>query len=175
MKKLTSFLLGSALLLGAVACADDAKTSADAPNTVQETPEIPEAEAVQDAQEDAQSEIRRNQLNSDIRAREERNNAFNNGAAEDRDSDDIASEVRSKLEANLPASELVVEAEEGLVIVSGTVPTEEQLDRIEPLALEIKGVDSVNNQAIVAPAQPEEDLENLEENQEQNTDNLETQ
>ncbi|WP_413168183.1 BON domain-containing protein [Capilliphycus salinus ALCB114379] len=165
MKKLTPFLLGSLLLFGAVACADDAQTSADAPNTVEEAPEIPEAQAVQDAQEDAQSEIRRNQLNSDIRAREERNNAFNNGAAENRDSDDIASEVRSKLEANLPASELVVEAEEGLVIVSGTVPTPEQLDRIEPLALEIKGVDSVNNQAIVAPAQPEENLENLEENQ----------
>ncbi len=80
----------------------------------------------------------------------------------DRDSDDIASEVRSKLEANLPASELVIKAEEGMVMVSGTVPTEEQLDRIEPLAKEIKGVQSVNNQAIVAPAQPEEDNDNIQ-------------
>ncbi|EAW37461.1 BON domain-containing protein [Lyngbya sp. PCC 8106] len=162
MKKLTSFLLGSALLLSTVACTDDAKTSADAPNTVETTPDIPEAEQVQDAQEDAQSEVRRNQLNSDIRAREQRNNAFNSGAAQDRDSDDIASEVRSKLEANLPASELVIKAEEGMIIVSGTVPTEEQLDRIEPLAKEIKGVQSVNNQAIVAPAQPEEDNDNIQ-------------
>ena len=162
MKKLTSFLLGSVLLLGAVACADDAKTSADAPNTVETTPDIPEAEQVQDAQEDAQSEIRRNQLNSDIRAREQRNNALNSGSAQNRDSDDIASEVRSKLEANLPASELLIKAEEGMVMVSGTVPTEEQLKRIEPLAKEIKGVQSVNNQAIVAPAQPEEDNNNIE-------------
>jgi osmotically-inducible protein OsmY len=162
MKKLTSFLLGSVLLLGAVACADDAKTSADAPNTVETTPDIPEAEQVQDAQEDAQSEIRRNQLNSDIRAREQRNNAFNSGADQDRDSDDIASEVRSKLEANLPASELLIKAEEGMIIVSGTVPTEEQLQRIEPLAKEIKGVQSVNNQAVVAPAQPEEDNNNID-------------
>ena len=162
MKKLTSFLLGSVLLLGAGACADDAQTSADAPKTVETTPDIPEAQQVQDAQEDAQSQIRRNQLNSDIRAREQRNNAFNRGAAENRDSDDIASEVRSKLEANLPASGLVVKAEEGLVIVSGTVPTEEQLNRIEPLAKEIKGVRSVNNRAIVAPAQPEENNENAE-------------
>ncbi|ERT05164.1 BON domain protein [Lyngbya aestuarii BL J] len=162
MKKLTSFLLGSVLLLGTVACADDAKTSADAPNTVETTPDIPEAEQVQDAQEDAQSEVRRNQLNSDIRAREQRNNAFNNGAEQSRDSDDIASEVRSKLEANLPASELLIKAEEGMIIVSGTVPTEEQLQRIEPLAKEIKGVQSVNNQAVVAPAQPEEDNNNIE-------------
>ena len=146
--------------MGAVACSDGAKTSADAPNTVETAPEVPEAEQVQDAQEDAQSEIRRNQLNSDIRAREQRNNAFNSGSEENRDGDDVASEVRSKLEANLPASELVVEAEEGLVIVSGTVPTQEQLDRIETLAKEIKGVKSVNNRAVVAPAQPEENIEN---------------
>jgi osmotically-inducible protein OsmY len=162
MKKLTSFLLGSVLLLGAVGCGDNAKTSADAPNTVEQPPEVPTAEQVQDAQEDAQSEVRREQLNSDIRAREERNNAFNDGAAENRDSDDIASEVRSKLEANLPASQLVVEAENATIKVSGTVPTQEQLARIEPLALEIKGVESVDNQAVVAPAQPEEDNDNTQ-------------
>lgn len=39
MKKLTSFLLGSVLLLGAVACADDAQTSADAPKTKEGSPE----------------------------------------------------------------------------------------------------------------------------------------
>lgn len=152
----TPFLLAGVLLFGAAACADNAKTSADAPNTTEATPEAPEADEAQEAQEDAQSQTRRNQLNSDIRAREQRNNAFNDGAAEGRDEDSVASEVRSKLEANLPASALVVEAEDGAVTVSGTVPTQEQLDKIEPLAKEIKGVESVNVKATVAPAKPDD-------------------
>ncbi|MDY6939542.1 MAG: BON domain-containing protein [Cyanobacteriota bacterium] len=40
--------------------------------------------------------------------------------------------------------------------ITGTVPTQEQFDRIEPLAKEIKGVMMVTNEAIVAPAVPEE-------------------
>jgi osmotically-inducible protein OsmY len=44
----------------------------------------------------------------------------------------------------LPASRLTVEAsDEGTVTVSGTVTNQEQLDKIEPLAKEIKGVNNV--------------------------------
>ena len=68
---------------------------------------------------------------------------------------DLASEVRSKLEANLPASFLTVEANDGVVTVAGTVPTQEQYERIEPLAREIRGVQKVNIQAKVQPATPE--------------------
>ncbi|MEQ8998259.1 MAG: BON domain-containing protein [Coleofasciculus sp. B1-GNL1-01] len=156
MKKFTPVLLASVMLFGAVACADGAKTSADAPNTITDPAEIPDADEAQDSQKDAQSQVRQNQLNSDIRAREQRNNALNDGAAEDRSDDDLESEVRSKLEANLPAGALVIEAEDGVVMVSGTVPTQEQFERIEPLAKEIKGVQSVNVKAAVAPAQPKE-------------------
>lgn len=156
MKKLTPVLLASVILFGVVACADGAKTSADAPNTVTDTPDVLEPDEAQDTQEDAQSEIRQNQLKADIRAREQRNNALNDGAAEGRSDDDLESEVRSQLEANLPASALVIEAEDGAVTVSGTVPTQEQFSEIEPLAKEIKGVESVNVKASVAPAQPKE-------------------
>ncbi len=58
------------------------------------------------------------------------------------------------LEANLPASQLTVDAEEGTVTVAGTVPTQEQLNKIPTLAQEIKGVKSVKVEAKVAPAQP---------------------
>jgi osmotically-inducible protein OsmY len=157
MKKITTFLLAGSLLFGAVACADNSKTSADAPNTTEATPEVPEADEAQAAKEDATSQVRRDQLNSDIRAREERNNALNDGAAQGRDEDNVASEVRSKLEANLPASQLTVAGEDnGLVVVSGTVPTQEQLAKIEPLAKEIKGVTNVQVKAQVVPAQPED-------------------
>lgn len=156
MKKLIPFLISSILVVGAVGCENGVeKTSTDAPNSANETTEAPAADTAQTTQNDATSEVRRDQLNSDIRAREERNNAT--GGDADRAASDLESEVRSKLEANLPASQLAVEAEEGAVTVTGTVPTQEQFDRIENLAKEIKGVSTVANKATVAPAQPDTD------------------
>ena len=152
MKKLIPFLISGILVVGAVGCENGVeKTSTDAPNSANETTEAPTADTAQTTQNDATSEVRRDQLNSDIRAREERNNIT--GGDADRADSDLESEVRSKLEANLPASQLAVEAEEGSVTVTGTVPTQEQFDRIETLAKEIKGVTTVANKATVAPAQ----------------------
>lgn len=161
MKKFTTLLLSSILLVSVAACADTEKTSADAPNTTQASPKAPEADEAQTTQKDAQSEVRRNQLNSDIRAKEQRNNAFNEGSAENRDEGALASEVRSKLEANIPAGQLVIKGEDnGTVTVSGTVPTQQQLAKIEPLAKQIKGVKTVAVKATVAPAQPESENNN---------------
>ncbi len=160
MKKLTAFVLGGFLLFSAAACSETEKTSANAPSASESNVEAPDADTAKANQNDATSPIRRDQLNSDIRAREQRNNAAGNPL--ERADSDLASEVRSKLEANLPASSLTVEAEEGIVTVNGVVPTQPQYDRIEPLAKEIKGVKSVKVKAVVAPAKPEE---NKEENQ----------
>lgn len=139
-------------MVGATAC-DSARTSSEAPATNQNNPEAVNTEEASDTQGDAVSDTRRNQANSDIRAREERNDMLNDGSAANRDDDDLTSEVRSKLEANLPASALVVDTEDGIVTISGTVPTQEQYDRIAVLAQEIKGVRSLNVKAKVAPAQ----------------------
>jgi len=73
-----------------------------------------------------QLEVRRDQLNADIKAREERNNLAGGDAIRA----DADLEAKFVKEANLPASQLAVEAEEGAVIVSGTVPTQEQLGRL---------------------------------------------
>lgn len=148
MKKLTTVLLSGVLMFGAVACTNNAKTAADAPSSTQESPQAREPEDVNQAKADAQSETRRNQLNADIRAREQRNNATGGDAK--RAEGDLESEVRSKLEANLPASALVVKAEDGAVIVSGTVPKQEQIAKIESLAKQIKGVQKVSVKATVA-------------------------
>lgn len=154
MKKIIPVLITGVLLIGTVACENGVeKTSTNAPNSTNETTEAPTADTAQTTQNDATSEVRRDQLNSDIRAREQRNNVT--GGDADRADADLESEVRSKLEANLPASQLAIESEEGAVTVSGTVPTPEQLNRIEPLAKEIKGVQSVTNKATVAPAKPQ--------------------
>ena len=143
MNKLTIFLLGSTLLFGAVGC-DTARTSADAPSSVDEAVEEPAQ--VEETLEDANSEVRQEQLSSDIRAREQRNDVL--GDQEERADSDIESEIRAKLEANIPRSKLTIEAEEGDVVIVGTVPGDKEYSTIEPLAMEITGVNSVNIEGV---------------------------
>ncbi len=152
MKKLATLLLSSALLFGGVACSNNAKTSPEAPDTTSKVGQPPESAEAQDIQNDGTSDLRKRQLESDIRAREQRNNTT--GGDVDRADGDLESEVRSKLEANLPASQLTVDAKDGIVTISGTVPTQPQLERIDPLAREIKGVQNVVVNAKVAAAIP---------------------
>lgn len=152
MKKIFPLLLGGFIAIGAFGCeAGVERTSTEAPASTDQTGEVANTETAQQNQGDATSETRKRQLESDIRAREQRNN-ITGGDAQRADAD-LESEIRSKLEANLPASRLAVEAEAGAVKISGTVPTQEQLARIEPLAREIKGVQQVSVNAKVAPAQ----------------------
>lgn len=154
MKKAIALLGSSILLLSVVACTDAKRTTNVAPDSTQENVEVPNAQQATDSKADATSETRRRQLDADIQAREQRNNAVNQGSAENRPDKDVASEVRSKLEANIPAGALVIEANKGAVTVSGSVPTQQQFDKIAPLTQEIKGVKSVKVKVAVAPAKP---------------------
>ncbi|MBW4607457.1 MAG: BON domain-containing protein [Hassallia sp. WJT32-NPBG1] len=152
MKNLLGLLIGGFLVVGAVSCSEPpSRTSADAPDSTKENVNAPTKEASQTTQTDATSDTRERQIESDIRAREQRNNVT--GGDADRADADLESEVRGKLEANLPASQLTVDAKEGDLTVVGTVPTQEQLSKIPTLAQEIKGVKSVKVNAKVAPAQ----------------------
>ncbi|MBD2120748.1 BON domain-containing protein [Trichocoleus sp. FACHB-262] len=154
MKKLTPLFLSSVLLLGLAAC-DTARTSNSSPDTATQPESNLKEPVAQKNQNDATSELRRRQLNSDIRAREQRNDATGDDAI--RADGDLQSEVRSKLEANLPQSELTITAEEGTVTIAGTVVDDQQLRKIEPLAKQIKGVRAVTLKANVAShAQPDE-------------------
>ncbi len=140
------------VLLATTGCQEAAKTNSEAADSTATQVETPGTQTAQSTQDDATSKIRRDQLNSDIRAREQRNNTVNGGQAMNRSDSDLASEVRSKLEVNLPASALTVTAKEGAVMVTGTVPTQAQFDRIDGLAKEIKGVSGVSMKVAVAPA-----------------------
>ena len=148
MKKLTSLILGSLVLFGAAGC-DVARTSADAPTSLEG--EVEDPRVVEETKQDADNNVRQAQLNSDIRAREERNDWF--GDQRERTDSDLESEVRAKLEANIPGGKLTVEAEDGAVVVWGTVPDEREYETIEPLAKEILGVESVDisNVKVVEP------------------------
>ncbi len=149
MKKLTGFLLSSALLFGAVAC-DEARTSADAPSDVEEGAVVENPGEVEETLEDANSEVRQEQLTSDIRAREQRNDVL--GDQEVRNDSDLESEIRAKLEANIPRAKLTVDAEDGNVAIVGTVPSEKEYESILPLAQEITGVNEVTMEVEVIPA-----------------------
>ena len=151
MKKITPFILSSILILGTVACDNNAKTSSNAPDSTQEPGKVVTDRTVETDKKDATSQVRRDQLNADIRAREQRNPS---GEGANRADTDLASEVRSKLEANIPASQLTVTSKDGAIVVSGTVQTQDQLNKIDPLAKQIKGVKSVKVLAKVAPAVP---------------------
>lgn len=148
--RIAALLLINFLLVTTVACTDS-RTSTEAPNSVDNTNQNPVSNSTQEnnnAKEDAQSEVRKKQLNADIKAREERNNVV--GDPLKRDDSDLESEVRSKLEANIPGSNLTVDSEDGVVTVSGTVPSKDQLSKIQKLGMEIKGVKSIMVKAVVA-------------------------
>ena len=152
MKKVIPLLLCGVITVGALGCENAAKTSADAPNGTSESPKAPDSKSAQQTKNDATSDVRKAQIESDIRAREQRNNMT--GGDANRDNKDLQSEVRGKLEANIPASQLTVDAKDGAVTISGTVPVQAQLSKIEPLAKQIKGVKSVVNKVTFAPARP---------------------
>jgi hyperosmotically inducible periplasmic protein len=149
MKRIAFLLLSGVLALSVSACGP-AKTSSEAPNTTAENDPNMAKPTAQANQNDATNETRRKQLNSDVRAAEERNKVA--GDQNVKTNNDLQSQVRSKLEANLPASALAVEAKEGVVTVTGTVVNQAQLSKIETLAKEIKGVTSVNIKATVNTA-----------------------
>ena len=153
MKIILTLMMSTLLVVLTSACDSTDKTTSDAPNTTEKTGNAPTVSETGSAQDDAASKVRKDQLNADIRAREQRNNAT--GGDADRSDKDLSSEVRSKLEANIPKANLTVTAKSGAVVVSGTVGQQEQLAKIEPLAKEIKGVMTVNNAAKIAPAVPD--------------------
>jgi osmotically-inducible protein OsmY len=149
MKKFIPLLISGVLMIGTLGCTS-ASTNTNAPDAANKSAQAPDKQTAQQSQNDATGDTRRNQLNSDIRSREQRNDAA--GATTVKVDGDLESEIRSKLEANLPASQLTVDAKDGVVTITGTVPTQEQLRRVKPLAMEIKGAKSIVDKATVATA-----------------------
>jgi len=152
MNKITKIGFSLPLLLGllltvSISACQEAKTTANAPDSTNSNGEVSTEKQSDNTQNDAQSQTRRKQLNEDIQAREQRNNM--GGDPQKGAEGDLASEVRSKLEANIPRGKLTVAANDAEVTVSGVVSNQEQLDKIKPLAMEIKGVRSVVVKAVI--------------------------
>jgi hyperosmotically inducible periplasmic protein len=151
MLKLNNVLpwIFSSVLLVTLSACDTRKTSSDAPSSTANNGQASTEKNEKTTQDDAQSDVRKKQLEADIRAREQRNNA--GGDTTKRADADLSSEVSSKLEANIPNSKLTVSTKDAVVTVSGVVATQAQLDKIKSLGMEIKGVNSVMVKATVSP------------------------
>jgi osmotically-inducible protein OsmY len=139
MKKYVSLIFGSLLVVGMSAC-DVARTSSNAPDSTKDKAE--NIGKTQETLEDGSDSVRQAQLNSDIRARKQRNEWL--GDEQERIDSDLESEVRAKLEANIPRGKLTVDANNGKVVIAGTVPDRREYETIVPLAKEIKGVKEVS-------------------------------
>ncbi len=150
MNKTIFPLLMSGFVLFAASACNEAKTTASAPDSTDGNGKVATKQEIKDAKNDTQGDVRKQQLNADIRAREQRNKI--GGDEQKRDDRDLTSEVRSKLEANIPEGKLTVDIKDGTIIVAGTVQNQAQLNKIKPLAKEIKGVGNVMVKAIVAKA-----------------------
>lgn len=150
MKSLTPVLLTVLLAFGMTSCTGAVKTGNAAPDSTTSNPGTLDKSVAQENQNNATSIVRRKQLNSDIRAHEQRNKV--GGDQGQRTDDDIKSGVRSKLQANLPAAALTINAKNGAVTVAGTVVYQNQLNKIPGLTKEIPGVKSVTVNATVASA-----------------------
>ncbi|MBD2426413.1 BON domain-containing protein [Phormidium sp. FACHB-1136] len=129
MKKIIPLILGSLLFLGANACSQNPEAS------------------------DTDGGVRSDQRESDARAREQRDSLTTMVEGEQPLSGDLAVDVRNLLESNLPDSRLAVnvDVEAKTATVTGTVKSQEQFDRIQPLAMEVEGIELVNNNTEIKP------------------------
>jgi hyperosmotically inducible periplasmic protein len=139
----------SIVLLTSLSACNTDKTASDAPGSTATNGQVSTEKDEKKTQNDATSDVRKKQLEADIRAREQRNNV--GGDTMKRDDADLSSEVRSKLEANIPNGKLTVSAKNADVTISGVVATQAQLDKIQALGMEIKGVKSVIVKATISP------------------------
>jgi hyperosmotically inducible periplasmic protein len=136
MKKLIPFIISGVLVIGAVGCDNGAK-NAEAPSTTNETT-APAKEASQTT------------TGKETAAKPGTDKVA--GIAKTAVQTGLAGEVSKKLKDSLPGSKLSAEIKDGVVTVKGTVPSEAELKKIEPLISKLKGVKSVKVEAKVDSA-----------------------
>lgn len=145
MKKIIPLVLGSFLLLGATAACSESSDTAATDSATSDTAATDSAASDTTATD---SGVRSDQLESDARAREQRD-----GNPAQQTSGDLAVDVRNSLESELPGSRLAVDVDDdsGMATIDGTVVTQEQFNEIEPLVMAFEGIQSVDINAEVSP------------------------
>ncbi|MGB6296628.1 MAG: BON domain-containing protein [Rivularia sp. (in: cyanobacteria)] len=151
MKKFIPLLISGILATGAVGCGEEAA------NTGSENPGATNEVLQPSAREASETEGLNQPLSEPGAIPGEASvptdpTAVTEGA--DPLASDLSKEVKKKLKENLPASNLEVTEQEGVVTVSGTVSSQEELQQVEPLTTGVKGVKGVNVEANVDGAAP---------------------
>ncbi|MBD2165760.1 BON domain-containing protein [Calothrix membranacea FACHB-236] len=123
MKKLIPLLVSSILVIGSFGCQDASKNASETPTTNEATKTAKEASTKTKTAAKTTTETAAKSL------------------------------ILSKLTEKIPGSKLVVEDKDGVVTVKGTVPTEADIKKIEPLVKQQKGVKTVKVEAKAAKAQ----------------------
>lgn len=129
MKKLIPFVVSGILLIGTIGCQQGTQTGSETGTTNEAGAPVKEA----------------SQTTGD---------AMKNGDAM-KGGSDTKSLVNSKLTEKIPGSKLAVEDKDGVVTVTGTVPSQADIKKIEPAVKEVKGVKSVKVEAKVASTKPQ--------------------
>ncbi|BAY24890.1 transport-associated protein [Calothrix sp. NIES-2100] len=134
MKKLIPLLVSSILVIGAVGCQES--KNAETPSTTNE--------ASQPAKEASANTKTTAKTTTETGKTAVKETAANTKTTAKTTTDSTAkSAILGKLSEKIPGSKLVVEDKDGVVTVTGTVPTQADIKKIEPLVKEQKGVKSV--------------------------------
>jgi hypothetical protein len=140
MKKIIPFLVSGILMVGAVACQQDASKTSDA-GTTNEAPATTAQEATSTTADNATKGTNAAKTTTDGA----KTASTNAGGG-------VKTIVKNRLEEKFPGSKLSVEEKDGTLTVKGTVPDEATLNKIEPAVKEYKfeGVKNVKVEATVA-------------------------
>lgn len=145
MKKIIPFLVSGILMVGAVACQQDASKTSDA-GTTNEAPATTAKEATSRTADNAKTAATNTATKTTNAAKGAESGAKTAGAG------GVKTIVKNRLEEKFPGSKLSVEEKNGVLTVKGTVPDQATLKKIEPAVKEYKfqGVKSVKVEATVA-------------------------
>jgi hyperosmotically inducible periplasmic protein len=148
MKKIIPFLVSGILMVGAVACQQDASKTSDA-GTTNEAPANTAKEATSKTADNAKTAITDTATKATDAAKTTTGGAK---TALTNATGGVKTIVKNRLEEKFPGSKLSVEEKEGVLTVKGTVPDQATLKKIEPAVKEYKfqGVKTVKVEATVA-------------------------
>ncbi|MBD2338974.1 BON domain-containing protein [Calothrix sp. FACHB-156] len=154
MKKLIPLLVSSILVIGSFGCQDTTKNASETPSTTNEASKTAK-EASANTKTTAKEAAANTKTTAKTTTETSKTPAKEAAANTKTTATETATKslILSKLTEKIPGSKLVVEDKDGVVTVTGTVPTTDDIKKIEPLVKEQKGVKSVKVEAKAAKAQ----------------------
>ncbi|MBD2209687.1 BON domain-containing protein [Nostoc linckia FACHB-104] len=154
MKKLIPLLVSSILVIGSFGCQDTTKNASETPSTTNEASKTAK-EASANTKTTAKEAAANTKTTAKTTTETSKTPAKEAAANTKTTATETATKslILSKLTEKIPGSKLVVEDKDGVVTVTGTVPTTADIKKIEPLVKEQKGVKSVKVEAKAAKAQ----------------------